>query len=166
VLQVRAEGDSPPYLSHRFAAKAECGSLLRVRLREWLEETGATEDEIFDFQLACSEALALILGCESRPVALVVDVKGKIDGEVVSVRIRDYGLSRQRRELDDGLGVWLLRGMMDRVEVAALEDGYAIELTRALTGYGTRPAAAHGLPPLAVEDFLADVLAEPARAGA
>ena len=106
------------------------------------------EDEIFDFQLACSEALALVLGCESRRVSLVVDVEGSAEQEVVSVRIRDYGLSYPRRDLGDGLGVWLLRGMMDRVEVDVHDDGYAIELTRALADHSSRPLEVDEPPPL------------------
>ena len=141
VLQVRAVGDSPPCLSLRFPAKPGFGAVLRGRLREWLEDVGAAEDEIFDFQLASCEAVALAIGRDTRPVSLVVDVEGSIDGDVVCVRIRDYGLARPPRDLTDGLGIWLVRGMMQRVRIEAHADGYEIELRRSLACEREAPRA-------------------------
>lgn len=148
---MRAAGESPPCLTLRFPAKPGFGAVLRGRIREWLEDAGADEEEIFDFQLASCEAVALAIGRDSRPVSLVVDVTGSVEDDVVSVRIRDYGLARRPRDLIDGLGIWLIRGMMERVEIEARPDGYEIELVRALASGKRRAVGRQVQPPAPIE---------------
>jgi anti-sigma regulatory factor (Ser/Thr protein kinase) len=118
-------------LSLRLRATAESDQSLRAGLREWLEEVGGSEGDIFDFQSACCEALTALIGVRSRPVTLIVEIDAWIDGRTANVSIRDYGLCREPDGLEaESAGLLLTRALMDAVEVHPHPDGNTILLSR------------------------------------
>jgi len=117
----------------RLRATSPAASTLRAELRTWLSGLGASGEEILDLQLACSEAFTMVIKQAATPVALVVDVEGKLEAETVIVTIREYGLCRDSyRDGQDHepLSVALIHALVDVFEVRAHADGRMIILAR------------------------------------
>src|SRR5439155_8118066 len=115
-----AEHEATPVLRVRLLAPAVSVSTLRGCIRAWLSELGASAEDILDLQLACSEALTMVVEQAATPVALVVDVDGTFAGETATITIREYGLCRDgdaAREGHETLGLALIRAMVDVFDV-------------------------------------------------
>jgi anti-sigma regulatory factor (Ser/Thr protein kinase) len=114
-------------------ARADSAQLLRQRLYLWLDELGATNDEIFDVSLACTEAFANAIEHPHRPTADVIDVEGTIGNGAIAISVRDYGSWRQHRErAQGGYGFPLMRQLMHTVEVHSEPEGTMITMKRQL----------------------------------
>ena len=104
----------------------------------WLDELGATGDEIFDVALASTEAFANAVEHPREPHVRVIDVDGSLDGRTITVTVRDYGSWNhkwQRKEGEDGgYGLPLIRRLMGRVELDAQSEGTTIRMQRQLAG--------------------------------
>jgi anti-sigma regulatory factor (Ser/Thr protein kinase) len=117
----------------RLRATPASASTLRAELRIWLWGLGASADEILDLQLACSEAVTMVIEQAATPVALIVDIEGKLEDAMVNVTIRDYGLCRQaNRDGPETFSVALIQAVVDVFEVRAHADGRTIVLGRRL----------------------------------
>jgi anti-sigma regulatory factor (Ser/Thr protein kinase) len=122
-------------LALRLPATAASVPELRAHVRDWLGALGATDVDVLDIQLACSEALTLVLEQAPTPVALVVAVDAAIKGETVTVAIREYGLCRSCGVdllTGEGFGPELILAMVDDLAVEAHADGRTIVLVRRL----------------------------------
>ena len=111
---------------------------VRAAIRDWIEQRGWEAHEIADIVLAIDEALTNVIrhgygGRPGQPILVRVAVVQRGDrGEGVEIRIRDFG--RQvpldkiaGRDLDDlrpgGLGVHIIRNVMDESEYRHMHDG-------------------------------------------
>jgi PAS domain S-box-containing protein len=112
---------------------------LRLRLQRWLEELGATPEEIFDVSLACSEAFANAIEHPLNADSSQIEVEGIVSHGELTLLIRDYGGWRDHRlRQEGGLGLPLMRSLMGSVDVKRRSDGTTVVLRRRLE----RPLAA------------------------
>jgi anti-sigma regulatory factor (Ser/Thr protein kinase) len=131
-----------PTFSVRLPATAQSVPILRAQLREWLTGNDITQGAAFDLILACSECLAIAIEEPLRPVALIVEVGGKIDGELVTIAVRDYGLCREEREQPgETLGMLLIEALVDTVDVQTHPDGNTLTLCHQLRSTSRRRSA-------------------------
>jgi anti-sigma regulatory factor (Ser/Thr protein kinase) len=118
----------------RLDATPAAASTLRAELHGWLSGLGSPPDEILDLQLACSEALRLVIREAAPPDAPVVDVEATLRDAVVVVTIRDHGLHRAdvRREpgRDEAFSLALIHAMVDDLDVRLRRDGRTMVLIR------------------------------------
>lgn len=116
----------------RLRAEPDSLALFREALRDWLQKLGLEPADIFDVVLACSESLTLVIEDPPRQMALVVDVMGAFDGDRIVVTTRDYGLWRESHtlEVEEPLGLALMRALMDSVHVERHPDGQTVTLSR------------------------------------
>jgi anti-sigma regulatory factor (Ser/Thr protein kinase) len=139
-VNTAAQPGAMPTLRVRLRALPSSVSALRADVRSWLTDLDARADEILDLQLACSEVLTMVIEQAETPVALILDAEGVIDGDTVTIRIREYGLCRSTaaHALDDQvLGFALIQALVDVCEVHARVDGRTITLKRRIRS-GTR----------------------------
>jgi anti-sigma regulatory factor (Ser/Thr protein kinase) len=107
---------------------------LRQQLRGWLKEAGATDRELFEIQLAVTEAFANAVEHPEEPSAQLVDVEGTVTEQGLSISIRDYG-KWQREEPcreEGGLGLGIMEVLMDGVQVEPSVDGTTVTMHRRL----------------------------------
>jgi len=124
-----------PALCLRLRATAQSAAILRTALKAWLDENGVSAGEIFDLVVACAEPLTIAIEGPSRPVALIVEVAGKIEGEMLTVAVRDYGLCRlEPQEPEETLGMSLMAALVDTVSVQTHRDGRTFTLSHRLRG--------------------------------
>ena len=117
----------------RLERRPELGGELRNRLHAWLSEAGATEEEIFDVALACSEAFANAIEHPVNAAAAVVDVEGTLEHGDLTITVRDYGGWRDHRLREEGgLGLPLMRSLMSSVDVKRGAGGTSVVLRRRL----------------------------------
>lgn len=111
---------------------------VRDFFRDWTAAHGWPEDQIADIVLAVDEALSNVIrhGYDGRPgEEIEINVKAIRDdelGEGLEIRIRDFGKQVPLdkicgRDLDDlrpgGLGVHIIRSVMEHAEYAHAPDG-------------------------------------------
>jgi anti-sigma regulatory factor (Ser/Thr protein kinase) len=107
-----------PLLQLRLKARPESALLLRRRLRVWLDEVDATNDDVFDVALACTEAFANAVEHPREPTSELIDIDGSIRNGEITINVHDYGTWRELRERQEGgYGFPLMRRHMDSVEV-------------------------------------------------
>jgi anti-sigma regulatory factor (Ser/Thr protein kinase) len=107
----------------------------RDGLRRWLAEVGTEKDVRDDIVLACWEATANAI---EHPLADDVDIQVKVravrQGDHVVVSVSDSGRWRERepgnvRE-ERGLGLKLIRALMDRVQIVPTATGTEVVMWR------------------------------------
>jgi anti-sigma regulatory factor (Ser/Thr protein kinase) len=132
----------PSPLRLRLQVRAESARLLRRRISLWLDELGASSDDVFDVSLAASEAFENAVEHPHAPTARVIDVDGTVTGRMVTLTIRDHGTWRdERRREEGGYGFPLMRRLVETIEVDRDAEGTAITLRRRLgLSAGARPA--------------------------
>jgi anti-sigma regulatory factor (Ser/Thr protein kinase) len=122
-----------PGLQLRLGRDPESAGELRARLHDWLQQVGATSEEVFDVTLACSEAFANAIEHPMNANGSGVDVEAMLSGSELTVTVRDYGLWREHRLREEGgLGLPLMRSLMGSVDVKRRPDGTTVVLRRRL----------------------------------
>ena len=122
-----------PGMQLRLDRKPEQAGELRVRLQAWLQEVGATPEEIFDVTLACSEAFANAIEHPMNANDTAIEVQGTVSHGELMLTIRDYGGWRDHRLREEGgLGLPLMRSLMGSVDVKRRADGTTVILRRRL----------------------------------
>jgi anti-sigma regulatory factor (Ser/Thr protein kinase) len=124
----------PVSLQLRLQARPELASLLRERVRIWLEDAGADERETFEVLLAITEAFANAVEHPHEPRAHLVDVDGTMDDHSICLSIRDYGRWRGEtsHKEDGGMGLAMMESLMDAVRVDCFLDGTTVTMQRRL----------------------------------
>jgi anti-sigma regulatory factor (Ser/Thr protein kinase) len=122
----------------RTSLRAEPGELSRLRrmLMRWLRATKASAQEIYDITIACGEACANAIehAYGARPASF--EVEGAVDGDLVTLRVRDYGSWRAPRGQHRGRGLKLIDALMEDVRIERGEDGTEIFMTRHIGAQG------------------------------
>src|SRR5262245_36163374 len=108
--------------------------MLREHLRRWLDEAGASEQEIFDVLLASEEVFTNAREHPKEPTSDLVEFYGTISKEaLVTISIRDYGTWLNGNVLTDGgLGLIIVEAVMDSFRVDASETGTIVTMQRQL----------------------------------
>jgi integral membrane sensor domain MASE1/anti-sigma regulatory factor (Ser/Thr protein kinase) len=107
---------------------------LRQTLRRWLAELGADPDDVTCVLTACGEACANAIqhAYGAREGWLEVEF-AHADG-TVELTVRDQGRWRPPSGAEGGLGIPLMEGLMDAVEVERTPSGTAVRMRRRLRG--------------------------------
>jgi len=123
-----------------FSGLTENVKLARVVLHTFLSFRGVFDKDIFDTELAVSEALANIIQHTYRgePKCITMTINW-IDPDILEVLLRDFGpkvdVSKVKpRKLDDirpgGLGVYIIKKIFDVMEFRDVKGGNLLYLRR------------------------------------
>ena len=147
MLVVRLEPLPADALELRLPADREGLLQMRAALGDWLAELGADPDLRHDVLLAAWEACANAVEHAQGPASGTFSLHAGHEGPVVRVRIADTGRWRApgAGAGERGLGLPLMRGLMDRVDIVHAGDGTVVVLERRLDGRGARPGHAAGV---------------------
>jgi anti-sigma regulatory factor (Ser/Thr protein kinase) len=127
----------PPPFRYRLSASREHSLALRREFRDWLHAAGLGERAAFEISLACWEAVTNAIEHPLTPTSPVIDITAAIENRNLNVTIRDYGAWRaQPRRKNGGLGLPLMRSMMNSVNVDHRPEGTSITLSRRLAQNG------------------------------
>jgi anti-sigma regulatory factor (Ser/Thr protein kinase) len=109
-------------------------SVLRRHLRRWLNEAGATGRELFEIQLAVTEAFANAVEHPEEPTSHLVEVEGTVTNRTVALSVRDHGQWQDQSSAMEGggLGLAIMDELMDSVVVEPFEDGTTVTMHRRL----------------------------------
>jgi FixJ family two-component response regulator/anti-sigma regulatory factor (Ser/Thr protein kinase) len=129
-----------PLESTRLALRlpANPGSLsqLRQTLRRWLGSAGLPQDVAFEIATACNEACANAIEHAYGPGDASFSFESRLDGGTVFVAVRDAGRWRDPSPAHKGLGLTVMRGLMDSVDVKTGHEGTTVQMQRRLTSGG------------------------------
>ncbi|HUR84963.1 MAG TPA: SpoIIE family protein phosphatase [Solirubrobacteraceae bacterium] len=112
----------------------EPGALRSTRdtLRLWLRESAATQDETDDITMACNEACENVVehayGLGDDPFSVMF----ARDGRDISIHIRDRGTWQGETTPNRGLGLELMRRLVDDVDVQSGPNGTTVQLRKRL----------------------------------
>jgi anti-sigma regulatory factor (Ser/Thr protein kinase) len=108
--------------------------VLRDQLRGWLNEAGATDRELFEIQLAVTEAFSNAVEHPEEPTSHLVEIEGTVTNRTVVLSVRDYGRWQDESSAKDGggLGLTIMETLMDSVVVEPFEDGTTVRMHRRL----------------------------------
>jgi serine phosphatase RsbU (regulator of sigma subunit)/anti-sigma regulatory factor (Ser/Thr protein kinase) len=118
--------------------RAEPGELANLRrmLMRWLRATKASAQEIYDITIACGEASANAIehAYGARPANF--EVEGAVEGDTVTLRVRDFGSWRSPRGQHRGRGLKLMDALMEDVKIERGAEGTEVLMRRRI-GLGT-----------------------------
>lgn len=124
--------DWPP-LELRLDARPEVAATLRARLSDWLENAGLARKDVFEVTLAATEAFENAVRHPRRPRMPTIDLRASLTDSAVCVSVRDRGSwDDADHHNDNGLGLPMMRLLMDGVDVDAGSDGTTVTMWRAL----------------------------------
>jgi anti-sigma regulatory factor (Ser/Thr protein kinase) len=119
---------------------------VRSWLRQWLSRSAVDDASARDVVLAAWEACVNAVEHPVGPVAQEISLEACASVRDVSVSVRDTGRWRHRQGAGEarGLGLMLVRALMDEVDVQCRSDGTEIRMRRsrrasALRGLGGAP---------------------------
>jgi len=123
-----------PFLRLRLDARPESMPMLRRQLGGWLQEAGATGRELFEIQLATTEAFANAVEHPEEPTSHLVEIEGTVTNRNVTLSVRDSG--RWQDESSDkeegGLGLAIMDELMDSVVVEPFDGSTVVTMQRQL----------------------------------
>jgi len=125
VKSVSDLGEAEPSLRLSLDARPESIALLRRQLGGWLEETGATRGELFEIQLATTEAFANAVLHPEEPTSDLVEIAGTVTNRHVTLSVRDHGRWQDESSPKDGggLGLAIMDELMDSVVIEPFAGG-------------------------------------------
>ena len=105
-----------------------------VRLADGLKGTGATRRELFEIQLAASEAFANAVEHPEEPTSQLVEIEGTFRRRNVTLSVRDHGRWQDKSSAEDGggLGLAIMDELMDSVVIEPFEGGTVVTMQRRL----------------------------------
>jgi anti-sigma regulatory factor (Ser/Thr protein kinase) len=123
--------ESEPSLQLRLEALPESMAVLRRHLRRWLNEAGATSRELFEIQLAVTEAFANAVEHPEEPTSHLVEIEGTVMNRSVALSVRDYGRWQYESGREEGgLGLAIMDELMDSVVVEPFAHGTIVTMHR------------------------------------
>ena len=105
---------------------------LRRRFRRWLSGINAEEQALQDVLVAVGEAVANAIEHANGPLRASIQVDATEDDGVLVIEVRDRGLWRQPRDTGRGLGVPLMKILMDEATFHTDEHGTSVTLRKHL----------------------------------
>jgi anti-sigma regulatory factor (Ser/Thr protein kinase)/putative methionine-R-sulfoxide reductase with GAF domain len=107
---------------------------VRMGMRRWLRDRGATPGETNDIVLSVAEACANVVRHAADPGRAVrfTLVATLDDEDVATITIRDRGSWREPAAGDGGRGLTIMRAAMDSVDVESGTEGTTVTLRRRL----------------------------------
>jgi GAF domain-containing protein/anti-sigma regulatory factor (Ser/Thr protein kinase) len=131
LLAVRLSERPVADLELRLPADPTSLVVVRDELREWLALTPANEAETSDVVLAAWEACANAGAHAQAPSDSTFALEASSIGRSVLLRVRDSGRWRTEEERPDrGLGLVLMRSLMDRFQVVPGDRGTVVTMER------------------------------------
>ena len=126
--------ESGPSLHLRLEALPDSLPVLRDQLRGWLTAAGTTGPELFEIQLAVTEAFANTVEHPEEPTSHLVEIKGTVTNGTVALSVRDFGRWQNESSAKEngGLGLAIMDELMDSVVVEPFEDGTTVTMHRRL----------------------------------
>ncbi len=104
---------------------------LRGLLRRWLEQSDASEPDVYSIVMACSEACTNAIEHAGAAAAETIAFAAVLHDGVVEVTVRDRGSWREYRPpSDQGRGLDLIEALMDDVTVETGDGGTTVTLRR------------------------------------
>jgi len=138
ILAARLEPVGADVLDLRLPADREGLRQMRSRLGVWLGELGTEPVIRNDVLLAAWEACANAVEHAQGPASTTFGLHVQRDGQLLRLRVTDSGQWRAQDASsgDRGLGLPLMRGLMDRVDIVHAAGGTVVVLERRLDGAG------------------------------
>ena len=130
LLAMHAGVLDPAVLHLRLDASPDSAPLLRHTLRRWFGQSHLEPAEVFDLTVAVSEAFSNAIEHAYGAGDASIEVDARVDGDVVRVMVRDWGLWREQRGQHRGRGIALMRGLMDEVDVSSGPEGTSVRMWR------------------------------------
>ena len=130
------------HFSVELPTEPEALASMRSLLRRWLRHVEGSDQEIAEITTACGEAATNAIEHAGSGGDTPFEVGGRLDGQEVTISVRDFGAWRPPREGDQGRGLSLMRALMDSVEVTPSPEGTTVLLRRAINGDGEEEAGA------------------------
>jgi len=142
LLVARLEPLGADALDLRLPADREGLRQMRAMLGEWLGELGAEPEARHDVLLAAWEACANAVEHAQEPSSGSFTLHADREDDLVRLRVTDAGRWRVpgAGSSERGLGLPLMRGLMDRVDIVHAADGTVLVLERRLGAREARPA--------------------------
>jgi anti-sigma regulatory factor (Ser/Thr protein kinase) len=136
ILAARLEPVGADVLDLRLPADREGLRQMRAQLGVWLSDLGAEPDLRNDVLLAAWEACANAVEHAQGPASATFSLHADRNGQMLRLRIADTGRWRAAATgaADRGLGLPLMRGLMDRVDIVHDAGGTVVVLERRLDG--------------------------------
>jgi anti-sigma regulatory factor (Ser/Thr protein kinase) len=104
---------------------------LRGLLRRWLEQSAASESEVYAIVMACSEACTNAIEHAGAPAEETIAFAAVLHEGSVEITVRDRGRWRDHRPPSvQGRGLELIEALMDDVSVQPGDDGTTVRLRR------------------------------------
>jgi anti-sigma regulatory factor (Ser/Thr protein kinase) len=147
MLVVRLEPHGADVLDLRLPADRDGLRRMRATLGEWLVELGAEPEALHDVLLAAWEACANAVEHAQGPASGTFTLHADRDGDAVRLRITDTGRWRVPGAApgERGLGLPLMRGLMDRVDIVHAASGTVVVLERRLGAREPRTTVRQGV---------------------
>ncbi len=124
--------------SFHTSLRAEPSELSRLRrmLMRWLRATQATAQQIYDITIAAGEASANAIehAYGARPARF--EVEGTLEGDTVTVWVRDSGSWRAPRGRHRGRGLKLIDALMEDVRIERRKEGTEVMMRRRIGSEG------------------------------
>jgi len=122
-----------PPLELQFDARPEVAATLRARLTQWLENAGLARKDVFEVTLATTEAFENAVRHPRQPRLPTVELRVSLTDSAVCVSVRDRGIWNGAEPGEsNGLGLPMMRLLMDGVDVQTGADGTTVNMWRAL----------------------------------
>jgi anti-sigma regulatory factor (Ser/Thr protein kinase) len=111
--------------------------VLRHQLGGWLKAAGATARELFEIQLAVTEAFANAVEHPQEPSTHLVEIEGTVTSRTVVLSVRDYGRWQDESSAEEGggLGLAIMDELMDSSVVEPFRDGTIVTMQRQLANH-------------------------------
>ena len=136
VLALRPLPLESTHLALRLPASPGALSQLRQTLRRWLASAGVAQDVAYEIATACNEACANAIEHAYGPGDASFSFESRLDDGTVAVTVRDAGRWRAPSPAHNGLGLTVMRGLMDAVDLQTGPGGTTVHMRRRLTSGG------------------------------
>jgi anti-sigma regulatory factor (Ser/Thr protein kinase) len=122
----------PDHLTLRLPARPTVLADVRNLLRRWLDDRGATPQEVSEITIAVSEACANAVEHAYSPGPEAFEFEAKVEAGEVTLTVRDHGRWRPPRGQDRGRGLTIIGRAMRDFEVNPTPDGTELVMRRRL----------------------------------
>jgi anti-sigma regulatory factor (Ser/Thr protein kinase) len=146
VKSVSDLGEAEPSLRLSLDARPESIALLRRQLGGWLEETGATRGELFEIQLATTEAFAnAVYTLKNRPpIWSRSQERSRTDRSRSLFATTAAGSTSRRQRTEAGSASRIMDELMDSVLIEPFAGGTVVTMQRQLASSWRRSRAGSG----------------------